>query len=81
MPREDETVFPDTGNRADTGLVNINTATEAELVTLPGIGESRARDIIAYRNDNGGFAAVEDIMNVTGIKEASYEKIKDYICV
>ena len=81
VPREDETVFPDTGNSADTGLVNINTATEAELVTLPGIGESRARDIIAYRNDSGGFGAVEDIMNVSGIKEASFEKIKDYICV
>ena len=62
-------------------LININKATEAELMTLPGIGSSRAADIISYRNMNGRFARTEDIMKVTGIKEAAYNKIKDYICV
>ena len=50
-------------------------------MTLPGIGSSRAADIISYRNTNGRFARTEDIMKVTGIKEAAYNKIKDYICV
>lgn len=63
------------------GLVNINTADAAALCTLPGIGESRARDIISYREANGGFESCEDIMKVSGIKTAAYEKIKDKITV
>lgn len=63
------------------GLVNINTADVAALCTLPGIGESRAQDIISYREANGGFGACEDIMKVSGIKTAAYEKIKDKITV
>ncbi len=63
------------------GLVNINTADAAALCTLPGIGESRAQDIISYREANGGFQACEDIMKVSGIKTAAYEKIKDKITV
>lgn len=63
------------------GLVNINTADVAALCTLPGMGESRAGDIIAYREANGGFDSCEDIMKVTGIKNAMYEKIKDKITV
>lgn len=59
--------------------VNINTADAKELTGLPGIGESRAADIIAYREANGGFTAVEDIMQVSGIKDALFEKIKDKI--
>lgn len=61
------------------GLVNINTADAAQLCTLPGIGESRAADIIAYREKNGGFASCEDIMKVPGIKTSVYEKICDKI--
>lgn len=64
-----------------TGLVNINSASADELMTLPGIGRSRAEAIVEYRTANGGFAAVEDIMKVSGIKENSYSKIKDLICV
>ena len=60
---------------ASAGLVNINTADAAQLCTLPGIGESRAADIIAYREAHGGFASCEDIMNVSGIKESVYNKI------
>lgn len=69
------------GGEAASGLVNINTADTAALCTLPGVGESRAADIIAYREANGGFDSCEDIMKVTGIKNAMYEKIKDKITV
>ena len=61
--------------------IDLNTADEKLLCTLPGIGESRAKSIIAYRQDNGPFRSPEDVMNVSGIKEAAYEKIKDYIMV
>lgn len=64
-----------------TEKVNINTAGAEQLMTLPGIGESRAKDIINYRNTNGRFQRIEDIMKVSGIKNASYEKIKDLIKV
>ena len=60
--------------------VNINTATLSELMTLPGIGESRAESIIAYREKYGAFATIEDIMQISGIKDAAYEKIKNRIC-
>ncbi len=66
---------------AGTGLVNLNTADMSKLCTLPGIGEGRAADIIAYREKNGGFSTCEEIMNVPGIKEAVYEKIRDRIAV
>lgn len=62
-------------------LVNINTATKGELMQLAGIGESRALSIIAYREKHGDFKEISDIMKISGIKEAAYEKIKDYICV
>ena len=62
-------------------LVNINTADKAQLMTLPGIGESRAEAIIQYREEYGGFQKPEDIMKVSGIKEAAFQKIKDSITV
>lgn len=61
--------------------VNLNTATREELMTLKGIGGSRADDIIAYRETHGAFQTIEDIMKVSGIKEASFEKIKEDITV
>ncbi|MGN1313419.1 MAG: helix-hairpin-helix domain-containing protein [Lachnospiraceae bacterium] len=61
--------------------IDINTADIAALCTLPGIGESRARSIIAYREENGPFTRIEDIMKVSGIKEAAFAKIKDQIKV
>ena len=67
------------GTKTAQGLVNINTADAAQLCTLPGIGESRAADIIAYRERNGGFDSCEDIMKVPGIKTSVYEKIRDKI--
>ena len=61
--------------------VNLNTADEAELMTLSGIGESRAKAIIAYREENGNFQSIEEIMKIDGIKEKMFEKIKDFITV
>lgn len=61
--------------------VNINTADESQLTTLTGIGPTRAQAIIAYREANGPFAAIEEIMNVQGIKEGTFTKIKDDIVV
>lgn len=61
--------------------VNINTATQTELETLSGIGTSTANKIIAYRKEKGRFKKIEDIKNVSGIGEAKFDKIKDYITV
>ncbi len=82
FPREGEAAEESAAqSQAASGLVNINTADMETLCTLPGIGESRARDIISYREANGGFEACEDIMKVPGIKTAAYEKIRDKITV
>ncbi len=70
-----------TGEPAAEALVNINTADKELLKTLPGIGESRADSILAYRKEKGGFKSTEEIMQVSGIKEGAYQKIKDKICV
>lgn len=70
----------DTENE-QSGLVNINTAGAALLCSLPGIGEAKAADIIAYREAHGGFADCEDIMKVPGIKTSIYEQIHDKITV
>ena len=59
--------------------VSINTGTKEELMTLKGIGEAKALAIIEYRNSNNGFKTLEDIMNVSGIGEAAFNKIKDNI--
>lgn len=80
IPCESEQVQGN-GSSQEAGLVNINTAAESELMTLPGIGSSRAADIINYRETNGRFDKIEDIMKVSGIKESAFNKIKDYICV
>lgn len=67
--------------KEDVLSVNINTATKEELMELPGIGESRALSIIAYREENGTFGSIEEIMLVSGIKEGAFAKIKAYIRV
>ena len=63
------------------GRININTASEAQLCEIPGIGATRAAAIAAYRQEHGGFSSIEEIMNVSGIKEGTYAKIKDRITV
>lgn len=65
----------------DSHKININTATKDELMTLSGIGESKALDIISYREEHGGFNSIEEIMNINGIKEGVYNKIRDNIVV
>lgn len=62
-------------------LVNLNTATKEQLMSLPGIGESKAQAILSYRKKNGGFSGTEEVMQVEGIKAGVYEKIKEYIIV
>ncbi len=71
-----------TGNQDDSGgRVNINEAGKDELMTLTGIGESKAASIISYREQHGAFRKIEDIMNITGIKDGVFAKIKDQIRV
>lgn len=60
-------------------LININTATQAELETLPGIGPSFARKIIEYRENNNGFMNINELKAVSGVGEKTFEKIKDKI--
>lgn len=67
--------------RQDDGKVDLNTATEEQLMTLPGIGEAKAKSIIAWREANGGFSQVEDLMKIEGIKEGVFSKVKDSIKV
>ncbi|HEM5701134.1 ComEA family DNA-binding protein [Streptococcus suis] len=64
-----------------TSLVNLNTATEADLQTISGIGAKRATDIIAYREANGGFKSVDDLNNVSGIGDKTMESIQPYVTV
>lgn len=66
---------------ASDGRVNLNTASKEELMTLTGIGERKAEAILQYRDANGSFRSVEDLMQVDGIKEGTFEKIKDDIAV
>lgn len=61
------------------GKINLNTATIGELMTLPGIGESKAAAIIQYREEHGAFKSPEDIKKISGIKDGVYDKIKDFI--
>lgn len=63
------------------GLVNLNRATEEELMTLSGIGASKAKEIIRYRETKGGFGKPEDLMKIPGIKEGVFHKIRDQITV
>lgn len=63
------------------GLVNINTANEDTLTTLPGIGASKAKNIINYRESKGGFQTIEELMEIDGIKEGVFHKVKDLITV
>lgn len=68
-------------SESNTQKVNINTATQTQLETLPGIGPSTASKIISYRNENGKFKSIEDIKNVSGIGDSKFENIKTNICV
>ena len=81
MQTTDRNVRSNSAPTLENGLVNLNTADVAALMTLPGIGESRAKAIISYREQHGAFAKIEDIMKISGIKQAAFSKIKDKITV
>lgn len=77
IPSYEDSIDVEDGN----GLININTADLETLITLPGIGQILGQRIIDYRAEYGGFLSIEDIMNVSGIKESVYEQIKELITV
>ena len=81
MQTTDRNVRSNSATALENGLVNLNTADVAALMTLPGIGESRAKAIISYREQHGAFAQIEDIMKISGIKQAAFSKINDKIAV
>ena len=68
-------------SKPQVSVININTATKDELDTLPGIGPSKAEAIITYRETVGAFKTIEDIKNVKGIGDKTFENLKDYITV
>lgn len=69
------------GNADPSGKVNINTADSAQLQTLNGVGPATAQKIIDYRDSSGRFTSIEDIKNVSGIGDKTFDKLKDHICV
>lgn len=87
VEKTEEIIQEDAGNaiiediNTEKGLVNINKADIQELGTLPGIGDATAQKIVEYRLEHGNFITIEDIKNVSGIGEAKYESIKDFITV
>lgn len=70
-----------TASSQEDGRLNLNTASLAELMTLSGIGQTKAQAVVNYRDAHGGFSSVEEIMNVDGIKEGLYNRIRDQIKV
>lgn len=89
VPTKEEVAFSDAGEsaqepdrmQAEDGKININTASAEMLMTLPGVGQSKAESIIAYREEKGTFSSIEAIKNVNGIKDGVYNQIKDKITV
>ncbi len=69
------------GSSSGSGVVNLNSATQADLETLPRIGPSLAQRILNWREANGGFASVDDLRNVTGIGEKTFDGLKDLVTV
>ena len=76
-----ETSISEGQNKGGKVMININTANQSELEQLPGMGSAIAMRIVTYRSQNGNFKTIEDIKNVSGIGNAKFNSIKDYICV
>jgi competence protein ComEA len=84
VPKESQsapTTETGTGTSGATGLVNVNSATNAELETLPGIGEVLAQAIVDHRTENGPFTSVEQLVDVSGIGDATLENIRELVTV
>ncbi|WP_346934893.1 helix-hairpin-helix domain-containing protein [Clostridium sp.] len=69
----------DTGTVDSKGMININKATVEELMTIPGIGQTKAQSIVDYRNENGKFKSVDELTNITGIGAKTLEKLRDKV--
>ena len=69
------------GNTAEEGIININTASLEELQKINGVGEVKAKSIINYREKNGGFKSIDEMKNIEGIGDKTFEKMKDQITV
>ena len=80
VPAQDKPSTP-SKNAAAVAVVNLNTATATQIATLPGIGAKAAERIIEYREKNGGFKKIEELMNVKGIGEKSFLKLKPLVTV
>lgn len=78
---KDASILSSDNTFTDSSKVNINTASSAELTTLPGIGDAKATSILQYREEHGKFASIEEIKNVSGIKDGVYTQIEAYITV
>ncbi len=78
---EEDAALEQVSVEKDDGKVNLNKAESSELETIPGIGPSKAKAIIAFREENGDFNKIEDLTNVPGIGDKTLESIKDYISV
>lgn len=74
-------IIPFSSQTDQSGLVNINTASLEELMTIPKIGQAKAQAIIDYRNTSGPFFTIADIKKVSGISDVIYQQIKTYICI
>ncbi len=78
---ENSDLLADSQSGMNSGKLNINLATREELMTLPGIGETKADAILEYRDSHGSFTSIEELMNIAGIKEGVFNKIEEYIMV
>lgn len=85
MPEQNFFAGNETGTQEEAGSrdtrIDLNRATKEQLMTLPGVGETRAQAIIAYREAHGGFASIEELMEVSGIKQGVYDRLKEMIKV
>ncbi len=79
--RERAEVLAKEAQQEESSLVNLNTATAEQLMSLTGVGQSKAEDILNYREQHGSFQTIEELMQIPGIKERVFEKIKDRITV